>query len=200
MGFKDSYRKQIAERCKNDLADHVVTQLHDDDCKFRVWRCRRSNSWTYGFVVYAPPGWLMMTGDMGECMWSRTYDMIDFARGAIKSLEYFSEKASKDCKIKEHYGELVEEWFSEVESEYLKSHGDPMSDEKLETLGDLRDMWESSNDHQELRNAIYCDLCSGDCESVPSFEYYSYQYLWKVEALKWFIAKLNAGDFVKGGL
>jgi hypothetical protein len=39
-------------------------------------------------------------------------------------------------------------------------------------------------------------LCTDQRRSIPELECYTYHYLWKVEALKWFLAKLDAGEVV----
>jgi hypothetical protein len=90
MTVKTDYRSRLLqdaiERAPKNLAEHVVTQRHNDGDAGRLWRCAKPQSSSYAFTIYAPPGWLIFTGDMGESMWSREYDMIEFARKSINSL------------------------------------------------------------------------------------------------------------------
>lgn len=132
-------------------------------------------------------------------MWSRHRDMLSFIRGSIGSLDYFSEKATKDCKIRETYTELAEEWLAEQESgeEWEAYHGEAMSDENKEKLQEIREAYERYNSVENLIQAAYESGLFDSASYLPHCQYYTYQYLWKVEALKWFIAKIDAGEFTK---
>jgi hypothetical protein len=196
--FKSRLHAQVKESIERNLANHTIQQWHRDGEPGRVWKCSNNGSSVYSFTVCAPPGWLIMYGDMGECMWSRHRDMLAFVRGSIGSLHYFSEKASRDSVIEEERQELAEEWLDEAEQEWIERHGDPMNEEELEHLADIRNAYENYGDAAHLREAIYeSPLYNGDTSSIPSCRYYTYHYLWKIEALKWFIAKLDAGGFEK---
>jgi len=195
---KDGMIADVQQRIKNDLKDHVITQRHRDGDPGRLWRCAKPGTNNLSFTVHAPPGWLMITGDMGECMWSRHYDMLPFIRGSIGSLEYFSEKASRDCVIREKRTELAEEWVEEQESgeEWEDYHGEPMTEEDKEKIQEIREAYEEYNSVEALQNAAYESGLYDSCSYLPSCEFYSFHYLWKIEALKWFIAKLDAGEFI----
>ncbi len=195
--YKDGMIADVQQRIKNDLKDHVVTQRHRDGDPGRFWRCAKPGTVNLAFTVYAPPGWLMITGDMGECMWSRHYDMLPFVRGSIKDLHYFSEKASKDCVIREKRTELAEEWLASQPMEWKEYHGEPMDKEQRAKLKEIRDEFEEYRSIDRLQTAIYDSQMFDSPSYIPSCEFYSFQYLWKIEALKWFIAKLDAGEFVK---
>jgi len=194
--FKKDLLERVAESAKENLKSHTIVQLHSDNDPGRLWKCSNNGSSVYAFTVCAPPGWLIMYGDVGECMWSRHRDMLPFIRGSIGSLDYFSEKASKDCKIYEVRQEIAEEWLDEQESEWESYHGEPMTEEQKEKLDDIRESYRLYEDPDDLRRAAY-ESGMFDCSWIPSCEYYTYQYLWKIEALKWFIAKIDAGEFTK---
>jgi hypothetical protein len=197
--FRENQRRRAAENALNDLKNHSIVQIHRDGDPGRIWKCSRNGSSVYAFTVCAPPGWLIVYGDMGECMWSRHRDMLAFIRGSIGSLDYFSEKASKDCKIREPYTELAEEWLAEQESgeEWEGYHGEPMSDEDKEKLQEIREAYERYNSIENLIQAAYESGLYDSTSYLPQCEYYTYHYLWKIEALKWFIAKIDAGEFTK---
>jgi len=201
MSYHSKYKDKLVSRAKSDVAEclinHVVTQRHRDGDPGRIWRCARPGTVVYAFTVYATPGWLMMTGDIGECMWSRVYDMLSFIRGSIGSLEYFSEKASRDCVIREKRTELAEEWLDEQPKEWKEYHGEPMTKEQKAKLREIRDEFEEYNSIDRLQTAIYDSQMFDSTSYIPSCEFYTFQYLWKIEALKWFIAKVDSGDVVK---
>ena len=194
--FKTQLHEQVLVCIKENLKHHTIQQLHKEGDAGRIWRCTNNGSSVYGFTVLAPPGWLIMTGDMGECMWSRHRDMLPFIRGSIGSLSYFSEKVPREVKIMDEYTELATEWLEEAQSEYEERHAEPMTDEELEQLADIQSSYETYGDPSDLRRAIYeSPLYNGDTSSVPSLQYYTYQYLWKIEALKWFIDRIDSGVF-----
>jgi hypothetical protein len=197
--FRTSLRRRAAEDAQKNLKNHTIVQLHRDGDPGRIWRCSNNGSSVYKFTVCAPPGWLHVYGDMGECMWARSYDMLAFIRGSIGSLDYFSEKASKDCKIREPYTELAEEWLEEQESgtEWEENHGEPITDENREKLHEIREAFERYNSIENLIQAAYESGLYDSPSYLPHCEYYTYQYLWKIEALKWFVAKIDADEFTK---
>jgi hypothetical protein len=192
--YKTQLHAQVAECIQNNLKNHTIQQLHNDGDPGRVWKCTNNGSSVYAFTVLAPPGWLIVTGDMGECMWSRHTDMLHFIRSSIESFSYFSEKASKDCKILETHGELAGEWLAKVQDEWEANHNRTMTDEEIDHLQDIRDAYGNYGEVSDLQRAIYeSPLYNGD--GIPSCQYYTYHYLWKIEALKWFVDRLDTGVF-----
>jgi hypothetical protein len=195
--FKSRLRQQAEESIGRDLANHTIVQMHRDGEPGRIWKCSNKGSSVYAFTVCAPPGWLIVYGDMGECMWSRHRDMLPFIRSSIGSLDYFSEKASKDCLIREERTELAQEWLDQAEQDWQDSHGSPMNDQQQEQLQEIREAFESYGEIADLQRAIYEARMFDSFSAIPSCRYYTYQYLWTIEALKWFIQKLDAGEFTK---
>lgn len=193
------FRKQLLEQAKKsaekNLKNHRVRQRHRDGDTVRLWRCDNNGSSVCHFTVCAPPGWLIVYGDMGECMWSRTPDMIQFAKQSINSLDYFSEKVSPDCKIREPRDELAEEWLSTIRREW-KDRGRKWTKEHSAALKSIREDFDNYGLVEDFRKAVYESTLCNDCDDLPDLECYTYHYLWKIEALKWFLAKLDAGDVV----
>lgn len=196
--YKKELHARVLKTVAGDLKLHVVTQIHADGQPGRLWRCARPQSSVYSFTVCAPPGWLIVYGDMGECMWSRHRDMLPFIRGSAGSLGYFSQKVSRNCEIREKVPALAEEWLADAPKEWKASHGKAMTAEQRQVLSDIKDAYHSYEDIADLQRAIYESRMFDSPSYIPSCEYYTYQYLWTVEALKWFVAKLDAGDFVVG--
>jgi len=191
----DQYREQVKRNARVNLASHTVVAKHREGDECRRWCCSQNGSSKYAFTVLAVPGWLIMFGDMGECMWSRTYDMIDFARNAIRDIRYFSEKVSRDVCIRDGKSELVLEWIKETPEEWEQCYGEPMSKKNKSKFAELCKWWTQNGCDQgieEFRREIYeSGLYEYDCEAIPSFQFYKYHYLWKVEALVWFIEQLD---------
>ena len=196
LDFRDQLHEDAKQAVAKNLANHTVHQIHDDGAPGRIWRCTNNGSSVYGFTVHAPPSWLMITGDMGECMWSREYDMLPWVRSSINSLDYFSSKASRDCDIKESRTELIEEWFKTVKKDW-KEYGREWGTKQTEALNSIKNVFKWNNDPHRFMQELYeSELCM-DCDDLPDLKCYKYHYLWKVEALKWFIAKHDAGEVVK---
>lgn len=189
---------EIKKRIDRDLAKHTITQMHADGAAARLWVCSNDGSSIYKFTVCAPPGWLIVYGDMGECMWSRTYDMLEFVRSSIHSLDYFSSKASQDCIIKEESEEKVEEWFKTVKKEW-RENGRTWGEKENEALKDIRSEYDNYGLISDFTKALYESELFRDSDDMPNIKEYTFQYLWKIEALKWFIKKLDAGEFVVKG-
>lgn len=71
--------RETFERFTKDVAEHTLTILKDDGL-YRHVRCRRKDSYTYGFDIVTWPGYLAYTGDMGCYVFSRIPDMFEFFR------------------------------------------------------------------------------------------------------------------------
>jgi len=193
--FHKQLLEQAQKSAKENLKNHRVRQRHRDGDIVRLWRCDNDGSSVYHFSVCAPPGWLIVYGDMGECMWSRTPDMIGFARKSINDLHYFSQKISSDCRIKEVRKELIDEWFASVRQQW-KECGRKWTKNHSAALKAIRDAYDDYGDPHDFQKEIYESILCTDHDDMPKLECYTYGYLWKVEALKWFLAKLDAGEVV----
>jgi hypothetical protein len=132
---KEEYEEQFG-RFQSDVADHVVSVLRDDGL-YRHLRCRRGDSYTYGFDIVTWPGYLCYTGDMGCFVFTRLPDMFGFFRGrreAMVDRGYLAEKcvaADKSDGVRE-YSESM--FTRAVRSDY---------DAYAEDLDDVdqKDMW-----------------------------------------------------------
>lgn len=195
--FRDGLLEKVREDVQCHLKDHKIKQLHSDGEPGRIWRCKKDGTNVMAFTICAPPGWLIMYGDMGECMWSRLKDMLEFVRSSIDSLGYFSEKVSRDCVIREEREELAHEWVESFSSEWLANSGEALSKDRMEELRTIKDNLKYDSDLDSFKNEVWNSNLVHDGDSMPNLRYYTYSYLWKIEALKWFIANLDAGNFTK---
>lgn len=178
---------------QKNSANHVVTQLHRDGDTVRLWRCGSEKTVIHHFYICCPPGWMMVYGDMGEYQWSRTVDMVEFARGSIGSLDYFSEKIAQNCTIKSNNPDLVDEWLDSIREESLEG-GRGWTEQHDSALNELKDQWEHSGDVRAFQDAVYVSPIYRDYEDMPNIKTYTYPYLWVVEGINWFISQLDAGN------
>src|SRR5690348_17164327 len=100
---------QSAEMAALAFAEHKLTERLNQGM-FRSWRCCRPGSWTYGFDVTTTPGYLFVTGDIGDLIVGRTGDMIAWSRSAIGSISYFAEKVPSSIDTKEWSSDRAREW------------------------------------------------------------------------------------------
>lgn len=199
--FEKKYLKSAQDRFAAHIEktpDYVVKQMHRDGDTVQLWRCGKPNSSSYAFYICSAPHCLMVYGDMGEYMWQRHPDMIPFIRGSIGSLDYFSEKVPRDIQIKTDYRELVEEWFATVKQERIDC-GYDWGEKEEQALAQLRDEWNSYEEVQQFKWALFESDLYNDYEDVPRTEYYTFHYLWTIEALKWFIKQLDEGKVIPYG-
>lgn len=116
---------QIRERYERDTAAHELTVLRDDGL-YRHLRVAVPRSSFYWFDLMTWPGVLMVTGDCGTFVFSRTTDMFEFfesSRGGINP-QYWAEKlkapASRHVQIysSEAYRARVREWHEQRAEEF----------------------------------------------------------------------------------
>lgn len=174
---------QVAEMADASLRDHIITPLLDAG-EFRAWRCGREQCAAYHFDVYVVPGRLMVFGDMGCLVVERTRDMIAWSRSAIRSLGYFASKVPEELRgsVREYDEEVVQAWVAEQDAEAtgegcwtakLRKKVLDAASQGAESVADV--LWTSD----------YIDGCD-----YPDFTRWTFSFLWKVEALKWLLARL----------
>ena len=132
MNVSDSLIKMHAELAAKAFADHVATVMLDQGM-YRSWRCQKPGSWMHGFDITTTPGNLIVTGDVGDLVLTRTNDMIAWARGSIRDPHYFSSKVVRDIPTEEWSYAKSLEWINEeiadVEREEAEARADPDYDE-----------------------------------------------------------------------
>jgi hypothetical protein len=155
--MRDEYEQQFA-RFMKDIERHAVTVLRDDGL-YRHLRCRRGDSYTYGFDVITWPGYLAYTGDMGCFVFSRLPDMFEFFRGrrsAMVDRQYLAEKCVAKDKP-DGIREYSEERFLAV----VKERFDGYAEDHDLTEDQRADLWEqiaddvlpNSDNHQDAVRA-----------------------------------------------
>lgn len=130
MSRAKSQAETLAQFLK-DTAEHLIEILRDDGV-YRHLRFRKPGTYCYGFDIVTWPGHLAITGDMGESLFARTEDMLQFFRanpawmaenpGKLSiNPSYWAEKCkANDGDIKEYRPELFRDYVKDCFDEYVK--------------------------------------------------------------------------------
>jgi hypothetical protein len=155
----------------------------------------------YAFNVITEPGRLIVTGDIGELILCRCPDMVEFVRSVIRDLHYLSSKAE---------GTPTHEWSDDVARDWVDSEIAELKAElKLEEDEDgivpertrkryadrmerYREVRQAIDSGEHFFNHTLLESNLTDGGDWPSVETFSYQFLWIVEALRWFLARVPA--------
>jgi hypothetical protein len=184
--------RDVARRAIKDLAKHVATQTLDAGL-YRAWKCGEPGNCINAFEVVTGPGWLLIRGDMGTCLWERTNDMLGWCRGSINSLGYFAEKVSREIKIKEYDPDIAKAWLLDQIIDFWNDHhGDDMDADEWHQWKEITDLYRDGDPSEKLdweRDVM--DTGINDGGDYPDWRNYTYHFLWQREALKWLFAEIT---------
>ncbi len=135
-------RKQFA-RFQADVAGHALTVLRDDGL-YRHLRCRRGDSYTYGFDIITWPGYLAYAGDMGCFVFTRLPDMFGFFRGRLTERVDRGYLAEKAVAADKHDG--IREYSEELFEAAIKSDYDSFVEHNELTPDQATELWECIDD------------------------------------------------------
>ena len=188
--------EQVAEFATKAFERHVIIQNVSQGL-YRHWRCSRPDSGMYAFNVITEPGRLIVTGDLGELILCRCPDMVEFVRSAIRDLHYLSSKA-EGTPTHEWSDDVARDW---VDAEVTEIHAEMEADEPLSEeskkkyavrLEKYREVRESIDEGEHsFDHALYESRLTDGCD-WPRVRTYSCEFLWIVEALRWFLARVPA--------
>lgn len=177
---------QIHELSAKAFANHKIEQRLDE-CMFRSWRCTKPGTWIYGFDITTMPGTLVITGDIGELIVQRAEDMIAWASGSVRSIDYFAEKVPRSMETGEFCVEVAKEFLSELRQDLKRDRElDDESREKIAELMQILDGDEIGDFPAELYLSGLIDGCD-----MPNLKNYTSNFLWCREALIWFLENLD---------
>jgi hypothetical protein len=179
-------KEDPAKRFVQDTAEHKMTVLKDDGL-YRHLRFQKPGTWFYGFDLITWPGYLAMVGDMGEYVFSRADDMIEFFSGRTgnPNIGYWSEKLlaprSADLRVYKpaHFRCEVYERLKEMKaSRELRA---AVREEVLSRAEDGRDM--------AISAAMDFVTDGGWRPFEEAYEWdvadFKFQYLWALHAIAW---------------
>lgn len=196
---------------KKDVETHAMAILKDDGV-YRHLRFKRPDSWCMGFDLVTWPGHLAYTGDMGEFLFSRLHDMLQFFRQPLDqgiSYAYWAEK----CKAGDRTGrrdsdgvyEFSEEAFKEAvledfeswreANEGLFTEDPPFLDEVKERLEDevlscsnegVVRAYDAATAFEVAWMKVFPDFWEHSCEE------YTERFVWCCNAIRWGVARYDA--------
>jgi hypothetical protein len=172
--------KEIRTFSDRAFKDHVITERMRQGV-FRSWRCQRPRTWSYGFDITTTPGNLIITGDLGDLIVSRVFDMLPWCRGSVDSTDYFAEKVPRSIETSEFSEDRLKAW---VQRELDEADEYELSEEKREILRNALLMddfgsYDRSHWYEEFRD-IWGD-------EPPNWTDYKPGFLWCRDAIRWFV-------------
>ena len=194
--------KQALDSFTKDTVNHELTILKDDGL-YRHIRFGERNSSFYAINITTWPGYLAVTGDMGDYVFTRTPDMFDFFRGKEINTGYWGEKLVAEPRGSE-YGKKwsADEFRSEV-CRFIENNLDPVgelddTDEIKQSL-EIRAAISEEVEHIEYKEEADDFISSfnkHDFQFDCFYEYdcteYTQQYLWVCYAIVNVIKRYDA--------
>ncbi len=181
----------ISRMAEHSFAEHKITLRHRSPCcRFASWRCQKQGTWMYGFDVTIEPGRLMVFGDIGDCVWERTEDMLGWARGSIESIGYFAEKVVREIETECYSSDVAEAWVKEQLYE-LELDDEMDGSEKSKQRERIEGLLTALEDGEVVfTNAVYESGLADGCD-WPNFNTFTPSFMWCREAVKWFLENHN---------
>lgn len=137
MSARKDGEASALERFRKDTAEHQLEVLQDHGAH-RHLRFRKPGTSCYGFDIVTWPGHLAISGDMGDSVFTRLYDMFEFFRdtrsraepdGLFINAGYWAEKCvANDGEKKEFSSELFEALVKERFDEFVDEHREDPED------------------------------------------------------------------------
>lgn len=195
MTRSDIQRKRISDiqaMAVTGFKDHWLTPLwhglphvSGQPIEAGSWLCDRPEDSNYHFTVVSVPGRVMVFGDLGTLVVERCRDMIAWSRSAIESLDYFAEKVVREIKTKEYDPDMVRGWVYETDK--ALADGEYDADSKLaREWPEVRAEVESHL--YDGRHAVLSVIWEANVwDEMPDFDNFESGFLWRREALKWFL-------------
>lgn len=206
----DHYDQALAD-FQRDTANHVLTVLHDDGVYRHLRFGTPGGSSVYCFHLITYPGGLLYRGDMGDFVFERLHDMLQFFRRPDNEkryridLRYWAEKvtASERGGTREHDPDGFAAEIRRLRREWVRENWHDTTREQR------RDLWESIDDQvlcyadDEHRGPVaaydftwrddgvrfqFRDLFDSD----HAFKRYTHSFMWCCFALVWAIGVYDA--------
>ncbi len=187
--------KHIEALARNAFKDHKITLKYSSPSgEMKQWLCKKPEESAYWFHITVWPYTLCITGDLGDLIVERSPNMIEWCRRSIDSMDYFSEKVSREIKTQEFDRDVALEnldYQHKLGKEYAKLDWDEKKkySEQLEELQELKDLLDDDIAPDEFYRAYYeSSFYGGDMIECNNF---TFHFLWCREAIKWFLNNLK---------
>lgn len=159
----------------------------------RRWFFRGPKHGNCCFHLVTWPGYLVVTGDVGDCLWSRTENMLQWAADGIDDRQYMSGKTPSQMREKQWSSEKakahVDEWYAhQVESllfepGYEREPGVSVQ-QALDDLKDTRRRLHNSTSHEFEFYTATMDIRSWQHDDYPDCRMPPSNYEWCHSALQ----------------
>lgn len=184
--FRQKREDEIRRISSKRFKDFIIEEQYRIGVN-RSWICRDPKSWDCSFTITTIPYHLIVTGDLGDLIVSRSYDMLPWCRGSAHSTEYFAEKVPHGYQTHEFCHEVLREWICDKISEYqdcIKEDPSCARDyrDRLTILHDtLSDGVENDYEGYFIRHLedIWID-------EIPNWHAPTERFLWLRDAVAWF--------------
>lgn len=194
MDYERKLVARIRSELPGELSKHEIVLKHCDGL-YRHWRVAQPGTSNRMFNIVTWPGSLCFTGDMGDYLFQRVPDMVEFMQRSAMSFSYAEEKCvAHDGRLKE----FSEEVFNEIIADRLKQaveqadhDDDPDIVQHVESkIEEIRDEYECySAEHDAIKAMFESGLWDGG--DLPSCKSYTYHFLWCLHAIKWFCDRVQ---------
>lgn len=180
---------EVASRMKERFEKFVITEKSRNGV-YRSWYCGEPGQFDFSFTITTIPWYIIITGDLGDLIVSRCYDMLPWCRGSCHSTDYFASKVPRSVKTEEFSPEVLEEWIKEeieeireVQEEEDNLDPDYRKDDRriLEEAGE----YGFDNDGEGYWRRELCDVYDGS--DAPSWSIWTREFLVCREAISWFV-------------
>ncbi|MDE2102420.1 MAG: hypothetical protein KGL39_34560 [Patescibacteria group bacterium] len=193
--------KLVNESIARNMAKHVVTVRRIDGL-YRHYRCQNPMTWNFGFDIVTWPGYLCFAGDLGEYVFQRVPDMIDFMGKVCRSNPIDYRYAAEKCRASRwDLKEFSEQRFRSVLRERLRegrycdvfTYGGKERIDVKEKLREIASEFEEHNkDPSVAVRAMYeSDLWDGT--DLPNCQTWTFQFVLCIHAIRWFCERLESG-------
>lgn len=185
MSSEQTRAMETRVAAEREFAQHQITELSRNGV-FRTWRCAKPGTGMYGFMITTIPGSLIVTGDIGELIVSRTYDMLPWARVAANDLNYFASKTSQNFRIREFSHQKFAEWKNDEFSRLRRDAEDNPGTEAEKYFERFRDGYQDFHSEEYGPDELLREF-EGWYEEPPDWTDFTNGFLWAVEAVRWFV-------------
>jgi hypothetical protein len=181
-------RTDAEARFPQDIAQHQLVVLRDDGL-YRHLIFSRPTTGIQRFDIVTWPGYLAYVGDMGDFVFARIPDMLEFFRGDGINPGYWEEKIQAG-EAQRYSPEKARAWIKEALDE---------ADAPPDVRGEAD--WISVDDgadetYRQLRDFEPSEVFEGWQEA--RFNDYTFHYIWCCLALVWGIRQYDAWAKAKG--
>lgn len=181
METSKQHRDTIHRLAEESFAAHALDDLGTAGGGTHVFRCATPRTGLYAFRVVTWPGYVVVAGDIGDTLFQHSdRDTIGWLRGAARDTDYMLGKVRNPHKrfMPGDAAAFVDRLEKEDEAPRDRQRAENIREACGPDFDDARAFHEACRDQ--------------GVDDPPACEDYSSDHLWALEALRWFIAALDA--------